>query len=48
MTLSFKTQENWANMKVTTFGSLQCDTKHFKHVTNTIMWGSLKYPSNVN
>jgi len=35
-------------MKVTIFSSLQCDTKHFKHVMNTMKWDSLKYPSNVN
>jgi len=38
----FRTLENMANMNVTTFNT------HFKHVTYTIMWGSLNYPSNVN
>jgi len=35
-------------MNVTTFISLQFDTTHCKRAMNAIVWGSLKYPSNVN
>jgi hypothetical protein len=45
---AFKTQENLANMNVTTFISLYLDTKHFKYAMNGIMEGSLKYPNDVN
>ena len=34
---NLKPQENLANMNVTTFSSLQFDSKHFKHATNAIM-----------
>jgi hypothetical protein len=48
MSFHFQPSGKLANMNVTTFSSLQGDTKHFKHAMNAMMWGSLKYPSNVN